>query len=73
VSNGEPFSVLEQNVDLIHHIHLSEPGLAPIARREWHRRLRELPFDGYLSLEMKKTENPEDLRSSLLYLREVAG
>jgi len=73
VSNGEPFAVLEENIHLIHHIHLSQPHLAPIVRVEWHRRLRELPFEGYLSLEMKKTEDPEDLRRCLLYLREVAG
>jgi len=73
VSNGEPFSVLEENIGLIHHIHLSEPNLAPVRRRAWHSRLRELPFEGYLSLEMKKTEDPEDLRRALYYLREVAG
>ena len=73
VANDEPFSVLEQNVDLIHHIHLSEPYLAPIEKRDWHKQLRELPFKGYLSLEMRKTENPEDLRNALHYLREVAA
>jgi len=73
VANNEPFAVLEQNADLIHHIHLSEPKLAPIEKRDWHKRLRELPLKGYLSLEMKKTEDPEDLRAALYYLREVAG
>lgn len=71
--NNEPFSVLEQNIDLIRHIHFSEPNLAPVVRREWHKRLRELPFEGYLSLEMRKPKDPEDLRGALAYLKEVAA
>jgi len=73
VYNDEPFSVLERNADLIHHIHLSEPNLAPIHQREWHKRLRELPFEGYLSLEMRNTERLEDVQDALAYLREVAA
>ncbi|MCL2487493.1 MAG: sugar phosphate isomerase/epimerase [Oscillospiraceae bacterium] len=72
IYNEEPFVVLEQNAKWIRHIHLSEPNLVPIRPRELHKQLKSLPYDGYLSLEMKNTGDAGTVRAALDYLRGVA-
>jgi len=71
IYNGEPLSILEQNVDLIHHIHLSEPNLVPIQPRELHKQLCRLSYNGYLSLEMKDPKDIGAVREALIYMRGV--
>ena len=75
VENGEDISVLEGAEALIHHVHLSEPGLAPLQRRELHRELaaflRSAGYEGFVSIEVKQQENLKDLEAMLEYAAEV--
>jgi len=72
VHNNEPFSLLEQHVDLIHHIHISEPNLVPIVRRDLHKQLFDLPYSGYISLEMKNPGDIGPVKEALWYIQNLA-
>ena len=73
LENQEPVEVLEGSAGLIHHVHISEPFLKPVAtdrdRRLFHGELaaflRENNYQGYVSVEMGKTQD-EDGRISML-------
>ena len=83
IENKERVEVLEKNVSLISHVHLSEPFLKPIVtsvdRRGFHGELaaflRENNYQGYVSVEMGKTEDGVDrialLDEILAYGREM--
>lgn len=53
---GEGADVAERAFPLINHVHVSEPGLAPVGARGLHRELRSVlegcGYGGYVSLEM---------------------
>lgn len=76
LSNEEPLDIVENNLDLISHVHISEPGLKSLRRREGHRTLRQLleqRYTGFVSLEMARPQDPDELKKSCLYLKEVFG
>ena len=56
--NRESLEEIACFVPRIHHVHISEPNLAPIQPREEHRQLASIlragGYDGYVSAEMKK-------------------
>ncbi len=60
--NGEDVSVLEGSEKWIHHVHLSEPGLVPLRKRALHRELaaflRSFSYDGFVSIEAGRLEDP---------------
>ena len=72
--NGETLREFVPCLDLISHVHISEPGLAPIERRPIHRELammlKAVGYKGYVSVEMRKTDL-ETIRRSLDYVAEV--
>ena len=74
LTNGEPLDPLFENLDLVSHIHLSEPDLASLEPRPLHRelarRLREAGYQGFVSIEMK-TQPPEVAARVLRYAAEV--
>ena len=76
VANGETAADAAAGLDLVSHVHISEPGLAPIERRPLHRELamalRAVGYRGFVSLEMKAGDQAA-LRRSLEYLAEVFG
>ncbi len=55
--NKENLNDIGNNLDIISHVHISEPELAPIERRNEHRELaavlREGDYRGFVSLEMR--------------------
>lgn len=74
ICNNENFEVVKDNIDLIHHIHISEPHLQNIQRRKLHNQLAELlsgVYHNYISLEMGKRENNKDILESIEYMKEV--
>lgn len=85
IENGEPVEVLEKNAGLINHVHISEPFLKPVrtdgGRRAFHGELaaflRENNYQGYVSVEMGKTDEGIDricvLDEILAYGREMFG
>lgn len=76
LANEEQLDIVENNLDLISHVHISEPGLKPLQRREEHktlRRLLEQRYMGFISLEMARPQSFDELKESCLYLKEVFG
>ena len=81
VENSEHVEILEGMVQYINHVHISEPHLAPIVmseqRRSFHYELssflKENQYQGYISIEMGKTEDFILLSELLDYIREVIG
>lgn len=56
IYSGEGVEIAKQGFRYISHVHISEPGLAPIEAHSLHRELRAFlegnGYDGYVSLEM---------------------
>lgn len=71
IENNESIEYLIPRVKLINHIHISEPYLGPIRKRELHRELKKLNYSGVVSIEMAKLVSLEELKSIILYIKEV--
>ena len=75
IENQEDLDVIYDNIDLINHIHISEPNLEKIKKRDIHRifieKMLKLGYNNYFSIEMKKTENVMDLIEVIDYLEEI--
>lgn len=75
VCNSEGISDLAGKVKLISHVHISEPGLALIEKRNLHKELRDVltteKYQGFVSVEMGKRENLRDIEAAICYIREV--
>ena len=60
IENGESLGWISQHGELINHVHISEPRLAPIRDREAHRDLLrllgEIGYKGFVSIEMGSQE-----------------
>ena len=73
--NKEEIHLLENNIDLISHIHISEPYLKPIQRRKEHLVLKDMllrnGYQHYVSLEMENPANVNLLKQSLEYVKGV--
>ena len=77
IENGEDLSMLNGRECLINHVHISEPGLKPIKRRniyeELHEMLTNRGYDGFVSIEVGKQESMEKLVEMMKYVRELFG
>ena len=75
IINGENISVIKDNIDIISHVHISEPGLEKIKRRKIHTDLKNtfnaVGYDGYFSVEMKKQDRLQDITEVLEYICEI--
>jgi sugar phosphate isomerase/epimerase len=68
ITNGEPVSLAAKNLDIINHIHISEPKLVPLEQRLLHREILSLPFKGYVSIEMGNSGDMEKVRQAIEYI-----
>lgn len=75
IENNENIDDIEKYFDEINHIHISEPYLELIKKRDLHRRLFHIlklnDYKKYLSIEMKKQDNIKDIDNTLLYVSEL--
>lgn len=75
IQNEEDVSELVNRVNLINHIHISEPGLKIIEQRKLHSDLKELlekeNYNRFISIEMGKQENITVIERTLEYVKEV--
>lgn len=75
VHNQEDAACLEDNVQLISHVHISEPELKEIEPRRLHLDLKKLLLDesyrGYVSIEMGKTDDLSVIEEKMKYVRSV--
>lgn len=71
----ECLDFLEGEYDVINHVHISEPGLKPIERREFHKELREKldrnNYQGFVSIEMGKCDDISILESAMEYISDI--
>ena len=74
LTNGERLADFVNDLPLISHIHISEPGLAPIAPHPIHRELalllKGLGYQGFVSIEMKTTD-ADTMEAALDYVAEA--
>lgn len=72
IENGESLGFIEKHYDLINHVHISEPNLNMIKPRILHKELIDLlsmhDYEGFVSIEMKKAENINELKQCVEYL-----
>lgn len=77
IQNGEKVSELEGYVHLINHVHISEPGLQVIVKRDLHGELKDLlsesGYKRFVSIEMRKQDDIAVIAKSMKYIREVFG
>lgn len=75
VCNYESIDILSQNVSKINHVHISEPRLAMIKRREIHNELAKLlraeKYEGYVSIEIGKRDDIENIEECMYYIEEI--
>lgn len=75
ISNEESSSIISTNVDIINHIHISEPGLLPIQERVLHKEIIKYlkcnDYKGFLSIEMRENDF-ETVKSAITYLRGIS-
>lgn len=74
ICNQESLNIIGQNLDLVNHIHISEPGLKPIQPGQIHRELFKLlkvRYDGFISLEMGSGNDREQIVSMMKEIRGI--
>ncbi len=77
IYNKEDLNIIKNNINLVNHIHISEPNLEIIKERNLHEELKnilkETNYDKYVSIEMKKTNDINDLIKSINYVKGMFG
>jgi sugar phosphate isomerase/epimerase len=75
IYNQESVSLLKDQVKRINHVHISEPGLKMIEERQLHSELKNIlmseNYQGYLSIEMGRREQLQELEDVMKYVREI--
>ena len=77
IENNEELSVLFGKEHLINHVHISEPRLKPIENHLIHKKLCEVlkttGYEGFVSIEVGKQENLNELEMMMKYVEEIFG
>ena len=75
IYNEESISEILQHMDSVHHIHISEPYLKQIEKREAHKdlmqALRSCGYSRFVSIEMGKQDDLETVLRTMDYLAEL--
>lgn len=75
IQNRESVSELEGKVNLINHVHISEPNLKPIKERVLHRELKDIllndGYEGFVSIEMGRVDDISMIEEKFDYIRGV--
>ncbi len=73
--NGESLEYLLDIPGWINHVHISEPYLAPLRRRDAHRRLfeilHEIDYRRYVSIEMGNSSTVDDVKKTIDYVSQL--
>lgn len=77
IRNRETLAVLYGKEHLIHHVHISEPGLKPVEKRDLHPELfnflLQAGYQGYVSIEMERTDDLSLLSGIMEYVCKIFG
>ena len=75
IYNEENIKELEGNVKYINHLHISEPNLQQIKKRDLHKDLKEIlekeNYANFISIEMGKIDDIEIIKNIMSYVKEV--
>jgi sugar phosphate isomerase/epimerase len=75
IQSQESLSLIGENLDKINHIHISEPNLAFIEKRQLHNELAGIliqkEYNRFVSIEMKKLDDIEEIKMIMTYLKRV--
>jgi len=77
IQNEESADDLAGKAALINHVHISEPGLKPIEKRELHIELKRIldaeDYQGFVSIEMGRVDDIKIIEEKMRYVRSVFG
>lgn len=77
IENKEALNVIAEDINLINHVHISEPNLKKISEHPIHKEiaglLRNMEYTGYISIEMGRQENIQVTKKVIEYVREIFG
>lgn len=77
VYNQEKLPDIFSNLELVNHVHVSEPNLLPIEKRDEHiilaDELKKQNYEGYISVEMKNPENDAIIKEIIEYIARIFG
>ena len=72
IYNNESVEILADKIHLINHVHISEPYLKPVQKRNLHTDLISMlsnaDYNGYISIEMGKVECIKELQNTMEYV-----
>ena len=75
IQNEEDIDMLVGNVPVINHVHISEPGLKLMEKRELHQKLADIlqkeNYQNFVSIEVGKQEDIQALKDVMQYVAEV--
>ena len=75
IQNREKIADIAKYLPIVQHVHISEPFLVTPKHRRKHKQLAELlkeaHYSGFVSLEMKEPNTPDNLLETLSYLKGV--
>ena len=75
IENSESVEELTGYIKFINHVHISEPRLEIIVKRNLHRELKEIllreKYHGFVSIEMAKIEKINIIKDVMDYVREI--
>ncbi|MBQ2916641.1 MAG: sugar phosphate isomerase/epimerase [Clostridia bacterium] len=75
IENKENLELVFKNLNFVNHIHISEPNLTKIEKREEHIELAEYlkkaNYNKYVSIEMKDTGNIDDVKETIEYINKI--
>jgi len=67
--------MLQDAATYINHVHISEPGLNPIKKRELHIELAEYlkqsAYKGYVSIEIGRQQELSCIEENMAYIKEI--
>ena len=77
IHNNESVEILVDKIHLINHVHISEPYLRPIQKRDLHLDLITMlsndDYKGFISIEMGKVDDMNTLKETMCYVKDFAG
>jgi sugar phosphate isomerase/epimerase len=68
---SENIEFINDNIELVNHIHISEPQLEIIKKRKIHKKLKELNYNNWFSIEMKNIGNINTVKKTVNYIKEI--
>lgn len=75
IHNNESLDAIANNIDLINHIHISEPYLEPIKESRIHRDLynllKEYKYGNFVSIEMKNSNDIATVTNTIHYIKDA--